>query len=72
MGIDIVAPQDIGVIRDRAEYPDEFLQSPRTRSVIRLREVTTEMGGNYTCVVSTFQSEATKTKSMIVYGILFN
>ncbi|XP_015522774.1 uncharacterized protein LOC107226467 [Neodiprion lecontei] len=61
-------PQDIGVITGRAEYPEELLGRPRTHSIIRLKEVTIEMGGNYTCSVSTYQEEEMKTARMIVYA----
>ncbi|KZC09110.1 hypothetical protein WN55_11574, partial [Dufourea novaeangliae] len=41
-------PQDVGVINGLAEYPEENLRQPNSRSVIRLRTVTVEMGGEYT------------------------
>ncbi|XP_019889979.2 uncharacterized protein LOC105287881 isoform X1 [Ooceraea biroi] len=62
-----IPPQDIGIIEGLAEYPAENLQDPYSRSVIRLRTVTTDMTGEYTCAISTFQDEASNTTKMIVY-----
>ncbi|XP_015430642.1 PREDICTED: uncharacterized protein LOC107187147 [Dufourea novaeangliae] len=61
-------PQDVGVINGLAEYPEENLRQPNSRSVIRLRTVTVEMGGEYTCTISTFQEEDSKRSRMIVYA----
>ncbi|EZA62688.1 hypothetical protein X777_07503, partial [Ooceraea biroi] len=61
-----IPPQDIGIIEGLAEYPAENLQDPYSRSVIRLRTVTTDMTGEYTCAISTFQDEASNTTKMIL------
>lgn len=63
-----VPPQDIGVIKDLAEYPAENLREPYSRSIIRLKTVTIDMTGEYTCAISTFQDEASNSTKMIVYG----
>lgn len=63
-----VLPQDIGVIKGLAEYPVENLEDPYSRSVIRLKTVTVDMTGEYTCAISTFQDEASNSTKMIVYG----
>ncbi|XP_020297106.1 uncharacterized protein LOC109861735 isoform X2 [Pseudomyrmex gracilis] len=60
-------PQDVGIIRDIAEYPSENLKDPYSRSVIRLKTVTVDMTGKYTCAVSTFQDETSNSTKMIVY-----
>ncbi|XP_032664048.1 uncharacterized protein LOC116840836 isoform X2 [Odontomachus brunneus] len=60
-------PQDIGVIKGLAEYPVENLRDPNSRSVIRLKTVTIDMTGEYTCAISTFQDEASNSTKMIVY-----
>lgn len=65
-----VLPQEIGIIEGFAEYPAENLMDPYSRSVIRLRTVTTDMTGEYTCAISTFQDEASNSSKMIVYGKL--
>ncbi|XP_011699269.1 PREDICTED: uncharacterized protein LOC105456721 isoform X2 [Wasmannia auropunctata] len=62
-----IPPQDIGIIKGVAEYPDENLKDPYSRSVIRLKTVTIDMTGEYTCAISTFQDEASSSTRMIVY-----
>jgi len=64
----LVPPQDIGIIEGVAEYPVENLKDPYSRSVIRLKTVTINMTGEYTCAISTFQDEASNSMKMIVYG----
>jgi len=64
----LVPPQEIGIIKGFAEYPAENLMDPYSRSVIRLRTVTIDMTGEYTCAISTFQDEAKNSSKMIVYG----
>ncbi|XP_076655918.1 uncharacterized protein LOC143360703 isoform X2 [Halictus rubicundus] len=61
-------PQDVGVINGFVEYPEDNLQHPASRSIIHLKMVTVEMGGEYTCMVSTFQEEDTMRSRMIVYA----
>ncbi|XP_076296767.1 uncharacterized protein LOC143216990 [Lasioglossum baleicum] len=61
-------PQDVGVINGFAEYPEDNIQYPTSRSIIHLRMVTVEMSGEYTCMVSTFQEEDTAGSRMIVYA----
>lgn len=63
-----VPPQDIGIIKDLAEYPVENLRNPYSHSVIRLKTVTIDMTGEYVCTISTFQYEASASAKMIVYG----
>lgn len=63
-----VPPQDIGIIKGFAEYPIENLKDPYSRSVIRLKTITIDMTGEYTCAISTFQDEASNSTKMIVYG----
>ncbi|XP_028049120.1 uncharacterized protein LOC105839048 [Monomorium pharaonis] len=62
-----IPPQDIGIIKGLAEYPADNLKDPYSRSVIRLRTVTIDMTGEYTCAISTFQDEASNSTKMIVY-----
>ncbi|XP_014483069.1 PREDICTED: uncharacterized protein LOC106748743 [Dinoponera quadriceps] len=62
-----IPPQDIGVIKGLAEYPVENLRDPYSRSVIRLKTITVDMAGEYTCAISTFQDEASNSTKMIVY-----
>lgn len=64
----LVPPQDIGIIEGLAEYPVENLKDPYSRSVIRLKTITIDMMGEYTCAISTFQDEASNSTRMIVYG----
>ncbi|XP_011637002.1 uncharacterized protein LOC105427111 [Pogonomyrmex barbatus] len=62
-----IPPQDIGIIEGLAEYPAEILKNPYSHSVIRLKTVTMDMTGEYTCAISTFQDEASNSSKMIVY-----
>jgi len=64
----LVLPQDIGIIKDFAEYPAENLKNPYSHSIIRLKTVTIDMTGEYMCTISTFQYEASASAKMIVYG----
>jgi len=63
-----VPPQDIGIIEGIAEYPAENLKHPYSCSMIRLKTVTINMTGEYTCTISTYQDEASNSTKMIVYG----
>lgn len=63
-----VPPRDNGIIEGIAEYPAENLKNPYSSSVIRLKNVTINMTGEYTCTISTFQDEASNSTKMIVYG----
>ncbi|XP_076239981.1 uncharacterized protein LOC143182679 [Calliopsis andreniformis] len=60
-------PQDVGVISGFAEYPEQNLKHPNSLSIIRLKLVTVEMSGEYTCLISTFQEEDLERTRMIVY-----
>ncbi|EFN73103.1 hypothetical protein EAG_04407 [Camponotus floridanus] len=60
-------PQDIGIIKDFAEYPAENLKNPYSHSIIRLKTITIDMTGEYMCTISTFQYEASASAKMIVY-----
>ncbi|CAK9821049.1 hypothetical protein ANTPLA_LOCUS11073 [Anthophora plagiata] len=60
-------PQDTGVINGYAEHPEQNLMYSNSRSIIRLRMVTIEMSGEYTCTISTFQEEDWTRTKMIVY-----
>ncbi|XP_017878081.1 uncharacterized protein LOC108623792 isoform X2 [Ceratina calcarata] len=60
-------PQDVGVISGFAEYPEEYLRHPNSRSIIRLKMATLEMRGDYTCAISTFQEEDARRTRMTVY-----
>ncbi|KAG7213881.1 hypothetical protein KM043_003088 [Ampulex compressa] len=61
-------PRDVGIISGLSRYPEEHLQRPETHSIIRLERVTTDMAGDYVCMVSTFRDEAVKRARMIVYA----
>ncbi|KYN40573.1 hypothetical protein ALC56_04882 [Trachymyrmex septentrionalis] len=62
-----IPPQDIGIIEGIAEYPAENLKNPYSCSMIRLKTVTINMTGEYTCTISTYQDEASNSTKMIVY-----
>ncbi|XP_012060064.1 PREDICTED: uncharacterized protein LOC105623276 [Atta cephalotes] len=62
-----IPPQDIGIIEGIAEYPAENLKDPYSCSMIRLKTVTINMTGEYTCAISTYQDEASNSTKMIVY-----
>ncbi|XP_033225848.1 uncharacterized protein LOC117178530 [Belonocnema kinseyi] len=62
-----LAPQDMGIVKGLIEYPWENINRPHTHSILRINKVTTNLAGDYTCSVTTFQDEATKSAKMIVY-----
>nr|XP_003708406.2 PREDICTED: uncharacterized protein LOC100875285 isoform X1 [Megachile rotundata] len=61
-------PQDVGVLYGFTEYPQSNLRYPNSKSIIQLKMATVEMGGEYTCSISTFQEEDSATTNMIVYA----
>ncbi|KAM3964254.1 uncharacterized protein ACR2FA_001741, partial [Aphomia sociella] len=62
-------PQVIGLLKGKVDMSfrisDEPLQAYRALKILR---PTTDLSGNYTCVVSTFMEEDRRTKSMLVYS----
>ncbi|XP_028037794.1 uncharacterized protein LOC114248675 isoform X1 [Bombyx mandarina] len=62
-------PQVIGLLKGKVDMnfriSDEPLQAYRALKIIR---PTTDLSGNYTCVVSTFIEEDRRTRSMLVYS----
>ncbi|XP_045495007.1 uncharacterized protein LOC123693817 isoform X1 [Colias croceus] len=62
-------PQVIGLLKGKVDMSfrisDEPLQAYRA---IKIQKPSTNLSGNYTCVVSTFTEEDQQTRSMIVYS----
>ncbi|KAI8422203.1 hypothetical protein MSG28_006103 [Choristoneura fumiferana] len=62
-------PQVIGLLKGKVDLSfrisDEPLQAYRA---IKILKPSTHLSGNYTCVVSTFEKEDRKTRSMLVYS----
>ncbi|KOB71539.1 Uncharacterized protein OBRU01_13950 [Operophtera brumata] len=62
-------PQVIGLLKGKVELnfriSDEPLQAYRAIKILR---PTTDLSGNYTCVVSTFMEEDRQTRPMLVYS----
>ncbi|XP_052756172.1 uncharacterized protein LOC113510245 isoform X1 [Galleria mellonella] len=62
-------PQVIGLLKGKVDMgfriSDEPLQAYRA---IKILKPTTDLSGNYTCVVSTFMEEDRRTKPMLVYS----
>ncbi|XP_072939167.1 uncharacterized protein [Epargyreus clarus] len=62
-------PQFVGLLKGRGDMnfrvSDEPIQMYRA---IKILNPTTELSGNYTCVVSTFLAEDRQTRSMLVYS----
>ncbi|XP_034173707.1 uncharacterized protein LOC117601263 [Osmia lignaria lignaria] len=61
-------PQDVGVLNGFTEYPESNLRHPNSKSIIHIKMVSIEMGGEYACTISTFQEEDSATMNMIVYA----
>ncbi|VEN51280.1 unnamed protein product, partial [Callosobruchus maculatus] len=64
-------PQEIGILKGRLNL--NYSASKDTRTIHRALHILStgpDLSGNYTCLVSTFNSEDRKTKSMLVLGML--
>ncbi|KAF5293808.1 hypothetical protein FQA39_LY03293 [Lamprigera yunnana] len=65
-------PQELGVLRGRLNL--EYAASVDANSIHRALHIlksSPDLSGDYTCHVATFQSEDRKTKSMLVFVIVY-
>lgn len=62
-------PQDIGILRGRVDLTYRASSDPlKMHRALRIIKTNTDISGDYTCVVSTFLDEDSKTKQMTVFG----
>lgn len=66
-------PQDLGVLKGKLDLTwtasDHEAKKHRALHIIR---PTTELTGEYTCMVSTFEDERAKSKKLVVFGKFYN
>ncbi|CAH2092410.1 unnamed protein product [Euphydryas editha] len=63
-------PQDMGILRGRVDLTYRASNDPlKMHRALRIMKPNTDNSGDYTCVVSTFMEEDSKTKQMIVFGL---
>ncbi|XP_060800751.1 uncharacterized protein LOC106140913 [Amyelois transitella] len=61
-------PQDLGILRGRVDLTYRASNDPlKMHRALRIIKPDTEISGEYTCVVSTFMEEDSRTKQMIVF-----
>ncbi|XP_045521023.1 uncharacterized protein LOC123712112 [Pieris brassicae] len=62
-------PQDMGILRGRVDLTYKASNDPlKMHRALRIVKPNTDISGDYTCVVSTFMEEDSKTKQMIVFA----
>ncbi|CAG9563478.1 unnamed protein product [Danaus chrysippus] len=62
-------PQDIGILRGRVDLTYRASNDPlKMHRALRIVKLNTDISGDYTCVVSTFMEEDSRTRQMIVFG----
>ncbi|CAG4956446.1 unnamed protein product [Parnassius apollo] len=61
-------PQDMGILRGRVDLAYRASSDPlKMYRALRIVKPNTDVSGDYTCVVSTFMEEDSRTKQMIVF-----
>ncbi|CAG5058459.1 unnamed protein product, partial [Parnassius apollo] len=61
-------PQDMGILRGRVDLDYRASSDPlKMYRALRIVKPDTDISGDYTCVVSTFMEEDSRTKQMIVF-----
>ncbi|KAJ0179576.1 hypothetical protein K1T71_005288 [Dendrolimus kikuchii] len=61
-------PQDMGILRGRVDLTYRASNDPlKLHRALRIVKPNTDISGDYTCVVSTFMEEDSRTKQMIVF-----
>lgn len=65
----ISKPQALGILKDRLDL-DYKVSSDKNKMyrAMKIKGVTPDLTGTYTCKVSTFENEDKATKKMIIYG----
>ncbi|CAG9785653.1 unnamed protein product [Diatraea saccharalis] len=65
-----LAPQVIGLLKGKVDLNFRISEEPlQAYRAIKILKPTTDLSGNYTCVVSTFLKEDRQTRSMLVYSV---
>ncbi|XP_051174876.1 uncharacterized protein LOC127290395 [Leptopilina boulardi] len=62
-----LAPRDMGIMNGLIEYPWENINRPHSHSILEIKNITTNLSGVYTCKISTFQDEDSKSANVTVY-----
>lgn len=62
-----LSPRDMGIMKGLIEYPWENINRPHSHSILEIKNITTNLSGEYTCTISTFQDEDSKSANVIVY-----
>ncbi|CAG5006134.1 unnamed protein product, partial [Parnassius apollo] len=61
-------PQDMGILRGRVDLTFRASNDPlKMYRALRIVKLNTDISGEYTCVVSTFMEEDSRTKQMIIF-----
>ncbi|CAG5052056.1 unnamed protein product [Parnassius apollo] len=62
-------PQDMGILRGRVDLAYRASSEPlKMHRALRIVKPNTDISGDYTCVVSTFMEEDSRTNQMIVFA----
>lgn len=62
-------PQDMGILRGRVDLSYRASTDPlKMHRAMRIVKPNTDISGDYTCVVSTFMEEDSRTKQMTIFG----
>lgn len=62
-------PNDMGILRGRVDLSYMASSDPlKMHRALRIVKPNTDISGDYTCVVSTFMEEDSRTKQMVVFG----
>ncbi|CAK1600948.1 unnamed protein product [Parnassius mnemosyne] len=66
-------PQFIGLLKGKVDVNFKISDDPlQAHRAIKIQNPTTDLSGNYTCVVSTFLEEDRQTRTMLVYSTAQN
>ena len=66
----MIFPQALGVLRGRLDLSHVVSDDPYSRHrALAIRRPTTDLSGDYTCLVSSFQAEDKRKKTLVVYGM---
>ncbi|CAG4982167.1 unnamed protein product [Parnassius apollo] len=66
-------PQVIGLLKGKVDLNFKISDDPlQAHRAIKIQNPTTDLSGNYTCVVSTFLEEDRQTRAMLVYSTAQN
>ena len=67
------APQALGILKDRLDLSYKVTDDAQTMfRAMKIKRISPELSGLYTCKISSFLSEDTQSKKMIIYGEHFS